>query len=289
MTHAPDARPAPPLVPIARTNPASPAAMVRSVVAHRQLILQLIRRDVVGRYRGSLMGLAWSFLNPLLMLGIYTFVFSVVFKARWGVSTGDTTAGFAVILFVGLIVHGLFAECINRAPGLVLANPNYVKRVIFPLEILPWVAMGSALFHGLASFGVLFAAQLLVNHTLPWTVMLLPVVVLPLLLMTMGAAWFLAALGVFVRDIGQMTGMIVSVMMFLSPVFYPVSSLPARLQRWIFLNPLTYPIEDARAALVVGRVPPMSHILVATAVGLVVAQVGFWWFQRARRGFADVI
>jgi lipopolysaccharide transport system permease protein len=270
-------------------HPTSLAAMLRSAAVNRQLISQLIRRDVVGRYRGSVMGIAWSFLNPLLMLVIYTVVFSGILKQRWPGTASDTTTGFAVILFVGLVVHGLFAECVTRAPGLVLANPNYVKRVIFPLEILPWVSMGSALFHSLISLCVLIVAQIAVNGSLPWTVVLLPIVVTPLVFTTLGIAWFLSALGVFVRDISQITTLIVSVAMFLSPVFYPVSHLSVRYQRWIHLNPLTYPIEDARGALIFGRVPSPTHLLIALAAGIVVAQAGFWWFQRTRKGFADVI
>jgi len=270
-------------------HPTSFVAMLRSATVNRQLIGQLIRRDVIGRYRGSVMGIAWSFLNPLLMLVIYTAVFSGIFKTRWPGVANDTMTAFAVILFVGLIVHGLFAECVTRAPGLVLANPNYVKKVIFPLEILPFVSLGSALFHSLISLCVLLVAQLAVNGTLPWTVVLLPIVILPLVFTTLGIAWFLAALGVFVRDISQITTLIVSIAMFLSPVFYPVSQLPARLQRWIYLNPLTYPIEDARGALIFGRTPSPTHLMVAMAGGIVVAQIGFWWFQRTRKGFADVI
>jgi lipopolysaccharide transport system permease protein len=262
--------------------------MLRSAIVNRQLIGQLIRRDVVGRYRGSVMGIAWSFLNPLLMLIVYTVVFSGIFRSRWP-GLGDSTTGFAVVLFVGLIVHGLFAECVTRAPGLVLANPNYVKRVIFPLEILPWVSMGSAVFHSLISLCVMLVAQVLVNGSLPWTVVLLPIVVMPLIFTTLGIAWFLSALGVFVRDISQITTMIVSVAMFLSPVFYPVSIISPRHQRWLYLNPLTYPIEDARGALIFGRGPSPVHLIVALAAGMIVAQIGFWWFQKARRGFADVI
>ena len=121
--------------------------MAASVWRNRSLIVAMVKREVVGRYRGSIMGLAWSFFSPLLMLMIYTFVFSVVFKARWGVGGEESKTDFAIILFVGMIVHGLFAECVNRAPALILSNVNYVKKVIFPLEILPWVAFGSALFH----------------------------------------------------------------------------------------------------------------------------------------------
>lgn len=161
---------------------------------HRQLIAQMTKREVAGRYRGSLMGLAWSFFNPILMLSVYTFVFSEVFKARWGAGDGGDKASFAVFLFVGMIVHGLFAECINRAPGLILANVNYVKKVLFPLEILPSVAMGSALFHAIVSLMVLLGAQLLFNQRLPWTVIFLPVILLPLMLATVGCAWLLSSL-----------------------------------------------------------------------------------------------
>lgn len=272
-----------------RAHPASPAALVRSALANRQLIGALIRRDVIGRYRGSIMGLAWSFLNPLLMLSIYTIVFSGIFKQKWPNVPNGGKAEYAVMLFVGLILHGLLAECITRSPGLVLAYPNYVKRVIFPLEILPWIGIGSALFHSVISFAVLLAAQVIVNHALPWTVVFVPIAVLPLLCVAMGMSWFLASIGVYVRDIGQITNVLVSVMMFLSPVFYSVSSIPTRFRPWMHLNPLTDPIEDVRGALVLGTVPAFGHIVVWCLVGAAIAQAGFWWFQRTRKGFADVI
>src|SRR5262245_31276083 len=153
----------------------------------------MVRREVIGRYRGSVMGLLWSFLNPLLMLAVYTFVFSVVFKARWGVGSPESKADFALILFVGMIIHGVFAECVNRAPGLILSNVNFVKKVIFPLEILPWVAMGATLFHAVVSIAVWTVFFLIVHGYLPWTMVFLPLVALPLILLTMGFAWFLAA------------------------------------------------------------------------------------------------
>lgn len=263
--------------------------MVRSLIQHRALVAQLTRRDVVGRYRGSIMGIAWSFLSPLIMLAIYTFVFSIVFRTRWGGQADATTSGFAVVLFSGLIVHGLFSECVNRAPGLILAQANLVKKVVFPLDILPWVSMGSALFHAGASLVVLVLAQLVTAHTLPWTIVFLPLVVVPLVIGTMGVSWLLAALGVFVRDIGQMTGMLTSVLLFLSPVFYPTDALPERYRSWLYLNPLTPIIEDTRNLLVFGRMPDFDRLLVVLLVSLLVAQVGFWFFQRTRRGFADVV
>ncbi|MDQ3160866.1 MAG: ABC transporter permease, partial [Pseudomonadota bacterium] len=178
-----------------------------SVRNNRKLIGQMAKREIVGRYRGSFIGLAWSFFNPLLMLLIYSFVFSVVFKARWGVEGHDSKADFAIILFVGLLVHGMFAESVNRSPSLILSNVSYVKKVVFPLEILPWVAVASALFHTAISTVVLILVQLVVNHHLPWTATLFPFVLIPLVFTTIGFSYFLSALGVYLRDIGQFTVM----------------------------------------------------------------------------------
>lgn len=269
--------------------PATPVAMFTSFWRNRMLIWQMTRRDVVGRYRGSIMGLAWSFFNPLLMLATYTFVFSVVFRARWGVSGEESRADFAIILFVGMIVYGLFAECVNRAPGIIISNVNYVKKVVFPLEILPWVALGSAIFYSLVSAVVLLLAQLIINQTLPWTSVFFPLVMLPLVFAAMGFGWFLAALGVFLRDIGQITGIFTTVVMFVSPVFYPVTALPKEYQGLLRLNPLTLIIEESRKVLVFGILPEWRSLFVALVLGLSIASIGFWWFQRTRKGFADVL
>jgi len=266
----------------------SPMAMIRSFVSNRVLIYQLAKREVISRYRGSLMGLAWSFFNPLLMLAVYTFVFSVVFKARWGVETANK-GDFAIILFVGILVHGVFAECVNRAPSLIIGNASYVKRVVFPLETLPWVAMGAALFHALVSLMVLLLAQLLIRGVLPLTVVYLPLVLLPLVLLTMGLAWLLSALGVFVRDIGQMTGILTTILLFLAPVFYPVTSPPEGLRRWIYLNPLTFIIEESRDVLIWAKAPDFIGLGKYTVFAAFVAWVGYACFQKMRRGFADVI
>lgn len=260
-----------------------------SFVRNRALIVQMAKREVLGRYRGSIMGLAWSFFNPLLMLAVYTFFFSFVLKSRWGTAQDAGHADFAIVLFVGLIAHGLFAECINRAPALINSNVSYVKKVVFPLEIFPLIAMGSALFHAAISVLVLLALQLSIVGSLPWTVVFFPLVVTPLIVVTLGFAWFLAASGVFVRDIGQTTGMLTSVLLFVSPVFYPVSSLPHKMQLIVMVNPLTLIIEESRKALLYGEMPNWTGLGVYLLVGTTVAWVGFWWFQKTRKGFADVL
>lgn len=268
---------------------ASPVEMSRSLWRNRSLVWQMSKREVVGRYRGSMMGLLWSFFNPVVMLVIYTFVFSVVFQARWGAGGEESKAHFAVLLFVGMIVHGLFAECVNRAPNLILSNVNFVKRVVFPLEILPWVAIGSALFHSIISVAVLLAVQLIIDSHVPWTALLFPLILLPLLLATVGMSWLLAATGVFVRDIGQTVTIFTTVLLFLSPVFYPVSALPNAYQPFLYLNPLTFFIEEARHVLIWGELPNWVKLSGYYAVGLAIAWLGFWWFQRTRKGFADVL
>lgn len=265
------------------------AEIYSSFTRNRKLIFQMGEREVLGRYRGSVMGLAWSFFNPLLMLGVYTFFFSFVFKSRWGVAQEAGHADFAIILFVGLIIHGLFAECVNRAPMLITGNVSYVKKVVFPLEIFPWIAMSSALFHAGISLLLLLALQLIIAGSLPWTIVFFPLVVLPFLLVTIGFSWFLASLGVYVRDIGQITGMITSVLLFLSPVFYSTSILSPRLQAIVMLNPLTLIIEESRKVLLYGEIPNFTALGIYALISIGIAWLGFWWFQKTRKGFADVL
>ncbi|PWU27764.1 lipopolysaccharide transport system permease protein [Pseudomonas citronellolis] len=269
--------------------PVSLPSLLRSLWAHGQLIVQMTRREVVGRYKGSVMGLLWSFLNPLFMLAVYTFVFSVVFKARWGGSEDESRGQFAVILFAGMIVHGLFAEVLNRAPTLILGNVNYVKKVVFPLEILPVVSLAAALFHSLVSVVVLLGAKLLITGTLQWTSVFLPLVLLPLMIFTLGLAWFLASLGVYLRDVGQTIGILTTIMLFLSPVFFPVTALPENLRPLMMANPLTFIIEQARDVLIWGRLPAWRGLALYMLASSLTAWLGYAWFQKTRRGFADVL
>lgn len=270
-------------------QPISLTAFARRLWLNRQLILQMTRREVAGRYKGSALGLGWSFFNPVLMLMVYTFVFSVIFKMRWGTGVDESRTQFAIVLFVGMIVHGLFAEVVNRAPTLILSNANYVKRVVFPIEILPVVAMGAALFHSLISLIVLLAAFAFFNGYIHWTSVFAPLVLLPLIILTIGLACMLASLGVFVRDVGQTIGIVTMVMMFLSPVFYPIGALPERMQPWLMVNPLTFIIEQARAVLIWGRPPDWAGLGIYTLAAVAVAWVGYAWFQKTRKGFADVL
>lgn len=272
-----------------RKYPASVSAMFESLWRHRSLVLQLSRREVLSRYQGSVLGMAWSFFNPLLMLVVYTFVFSVAFKARWGGDGSEGKANFAIILFVGLIVHGLLSECLNRAPTLIVSNVAYVKKVVFPLEILPFVAIVSASFNAAVSLVVLLAVQLVLSGGIPWTAVFIPLVLGPLMIATVGLTMLVSAIGVYFRDIGQTIGVITMVLLFLAPVFYPITALPEHYRILLHLNPLTFIIEEARGVLIWGQLPSWLGLAIYSAMSLLIAWVGFWWFQRTRTGFADVV
>lgn len=267
---------------------ASPREMVASLWRNRSLIFTLTKREVVGRYRGSVFGILWSFFHPVFMLAVYTFVFSTVFNARW-TSGGESKPEFALVLFAGLLVFNLFAECLARAPTLILSNANYVKKVVFPLEVLPGVALGSALFHLSISFCVWLAFHLATVGVPPATIFFLPLILMPLVLMTMGLSWLLASLGVYLRDVGQVIGVVVTTLMFLSPIFYPATALPENYRYLINANPLAFVIEQARDVMLWGRTPDIKVLAIHLGVATLIAWLGFSWFQKTRRGFADVL
>ena len=271
-----------------RQFPATPIEMVASLWRNRGLIHASTKREVLGRYRGSVLGLLWSFFNPLFMLAVYTFVFSEIFKARWSGGSESKTE-FALVLFAGLIVFNLFAECINRAPSLILSNPNYVKKVVFPLEILPFVGLLSAFYHALISLVVWLIAYAVLFGKPHVTGLLLPLVVLPYGLFIMGLSWALASLGVFLRDVSQFMGLLTTILMFLSPIFYPASSLPEDYRNLFYFNPLTPVVELTRDLLYWGKTPDFNLLSLYWLASGMIAWLGFAWFQKTRKGFADVL
>ena len=271
-----------------KKNKYNPRDMVISVIANRGLIWQLAKSEIIGRYRGSIFGILWSFVIPLLMILVYTFVFSYIFQARWGGETSGKT-DFAIFLFSGLIIHSLFAECVIKAPSLISGNINYVKRVVFPLEILACVSLLSSLFHFALSTLVLILFYLIVHLNLHWTIIYLPLILFPLVLLTIGVSWALASLGTYIRDVGQSVGILTTIMLFLSPIFYPASVLPKELRPYLFLNPLTFIIEQFRDILILGNFPAWTRLGLYTLISMIIAMAGFYWFQKTRKGFADVL
>lgn len=255
---------------------------------NRYLLGELLKRDISIRYRGSLMGIMWAVINPLIMLAVYTFFFSVVFNARWGTAEGSRS-DFALLLFCGLLIFNFLGETLNRSPGLILVNSNYVKKVVFPLDVLPFVVVGSALFHALIGFGVWFIFFVFVKGQFHLTSFLLPFVLLPIGLFALGFSWLLSSVGVYIRDIGQFVTIVTAVLPFTSPVFFPISVLPAQVQPWLYLNPLTIAIDEARVILFYGYVPDIGQYFVYFMVSIVFASCCHIWFNKTRSGFADVV
>lgn len=256
---------------------------------HRSLIRRFVQRDIASRYHGSVFGLAWSFFTPLVLLGIYTLVFSGVFKATWAGDTAQSTVSFAVILFTGLIAFTFVGDCLNRAPMLILANANYVKKVVFPIEILPVTAVLSALFHALVSTGALLLMLVLLRHDFSVVAWWAPVIVIPLIFYVFGICWVLASIGVFLRDLGQAINLLTTVLMFASPVFYPREALPEGFRQLLGLNPLAYTIQDLRAVLLFSGTPDPYQWAAHLLLSMVICLLGFRWFQKTRKGFADVL
>ena len=260
----------------------------RTPFVHRSLLKNLIRREIESRFRGSILGLLWLIALPLVLLAVYSFVFGYVFKAKWGMPI-ETGADYPLLIFSGLIIFNFFSECIARAPTLMLENINYIKKVVFPLEILPWVLVGSALFGACISFLVLLCGYFYFKGVPPLTILLFPIILLPLSLFTYGIVSFLSATGVFLRDLKHLVGVFLTMLMFLSPIFYPVSSLPEKVRAWAYLNPLTSILEGGKMLLFWGQVPDLNSILLALSGSILVGWIGFAWFAKVRKGFADVV
>lgn len=267
----------------------NPLRMVRHVWQHRELIRQFTIREIQGRYRGSFLGIFWSLARPLFLLSVYTFVFGIIFQSRWPQARSDSLAEFAIILFCGLIAFETFSESVNRAPGLIIGVPNYVKKVVFPLEILPISVLGAALFHLLINLTVLVATILLTGGSLYWTFMLLPLVMLPMIFITLGTMWLLASLGVFIRDIGQLLGLLIQAMFFFTPIFYTTETVPEPFRTLVLINPIAPVTENFRRVILWGTLPSMTGLFLWILLTGMVMLIGYAWFMHTRKAFADVV
>ena len=268
----------------------NPFVLMRDLWRHRDLIAQFTRREIEGRYKGSYLGVLWSFITPVVMLLVYTFVFGVVFKARWPHERGgDSLAEFAVVMFSGQLAFQAFAEPVGRAASLIIGVPNFVKKVVFPLQILPVTVVGAALYH--VGIGLLIAlvASLIIYQSVPWTAVLLPLSLLPLAMLGLGLTWFIAALGVYLRDIGYVVGVVLQVLFFATPIFYPITAIPEQYQGLMSLNPLTSMVGLVRNHLIMGVVCDPEVWVSAFVFGITSMVLGYAWFMVTRKGFADVL
>ncbi len=266
----------------------SPLAILSHLYQYRNLIRQMTVREVKGKYKGSFLGTVWAFIQPLLLLAVYTFVFSVIFRARWG-TMGDSKLGFAMALFAGILTFNIIGEPVNGAPSLILGYENYVKKVIFPLEILPAIKLLATVINSCFGMIILIITTIIVNHTLHWTIIFLPVIWVSVSLFSLGWTYFLAALGVFVRDVDASVGLFVTVMLFLSPIFYPLSAVPPALRNILKINPISTFVEDARRVILWGQPPDWPWYFVSLFISVIFFVLGFIWFMKTKKAFADVL
>lgn len=259
---------------------------IRDLIVHRQLFARLVPRDIRSRYMGSAFGLVWSMATPILLLLNYWFFLGVVLKTKWGV---QGSADYPLMLFSGIVIYQFFAEVLGRAPSLIISHGAYVRKVVFPVELLSWVTVATALFHLAVNLAILLIAQLVLQHHLPLTWAWLPLVILPLVLLSVGVSWFVSSLAVYLRDITQVVPLIVTFLMFLSPIFYPMEMVPEQYRVWLALNPLTPMIEQVRAITIHGRGPDALTLGIQYLVAAMIAAAGYWWFARTKKGFADVL
>jgi len=267
---------------------ADPLYIPGSIVEHRFVISQLAKRAILGRYRGTVLGLLWSLVTPLLLLAVYTFVFGTILQVRW-VSQSGGNAEFAAILFSGMLVHGILAECLTQASTLIVSNPQYVKKVVFPLEALPWVTVISAFFQGVISTGILLIYLFFVQGSIPWTAVLFPIPLFVLAFVCITVGWLISATAVYLKDIAQMMGLLSTVFFFMAPILYPKTALPVEFQSLLYLNPLTFIIEQFRAVVLWGETPNWSGLSLYGIASVAIAWVSLAWFQKTRKGFADVL
>ncbi|OXM86524.1 ABC transporter permease [Paenibacillus rigui] len=263
--------------------------IISLIIKHRELVMQFIKRELITKYKGSFLGRFWSVITPLMMLTIYTYVFSVIFKGKWDFAATSSKQEFAITLFCGMLVFAVFSECVTKAPTLITNNPNYVKKVVFPLEILPVSLLGSAVVNFLIGLSILLVGKIIFLHNISWSLLYLPLMLLPLIFLSLGLVYIFSSLGVFLRDLEHSINIIVQALYMLTPIFYPVTAVPENLRGILYINPLTGIVENIRNIVVWGIQPNFINWSIQLIVSLLILIVGYWWFLRTRKGFADVL
>ena len=255
--------------------------------ARYELVLSLARRDLISRYKGSALGVVWAVVTPMVMIAIFTFIFANIFGARFGPSS--SAWDYALYLFCGLLPWTMFQETLQRATTTIVSHANLVKRVLFPLEALPVALTLSSLANQMLGTIALIVATLILRKTLPITIFWLPLLLIPQTLLTVGAAWLIASLGVFLRDLAQGIGLVLLAWMYLTPIIYPESVVPDRYRGLLNLNPFTPLVRSYRQIMLEGYGPDWMGLAYFSIFSFVMFCVGYWWFARTRKNFADVI
>ena len=270
-------------------NILNPIPGLQQIWNARELLINLVKRNISVRYKGSMLGVLWSIVQPLMMLCIYTYVFSVVFKARWGENVGSSKGGFAIILFCGMALYSVFSESITLSSTQITSNVNFVKKVVFPLQLLPLAqVLSSFVLGGIWLILLLFGAVFIFGN-ISWSMLLLPLVLLPFFLFTLGRAFFVSSLTVYIRDVPHVLSVVLQIFFFLTPIFYPVSAVPESFRKFLMVNPLTYMIEQTRMVMLYAQIPDWRFAAISFALGIGIFILGFGWFNKTQKGFADVI
>ncbi len=258
------------------------------ILENHTLLLQMVKRNIASRYRGTTFGLIWSVVQPLMMLCIYTFVFSVVFQTRWG-TTENVRGSFAIIMFCGMALFNIFSECVNIGCSVIVNNPNFVKKVVFPLEILPVVQVISSTVLGMIWFVLLLLGVLLVFHKLSFLMLLLPLILIPLAMFSLGITFFTASFGVYFRDTQYIVSVLLQILFFMTPIFYPIQAVPEKYHLFLEINPLTLMIGEARKIFLYGEFPDWINIGIIYLISFITLILGFLWFYKTKDGFSDVL
>lgn len=258
-------------------------------IQNRNLLFQLIKRNVSSRYKGHSLGMLWTVVQPLIMLVVYTFVFSVVFKAKWGGSITESQGSYAILMFCGMTLFNLFSESVNASCQLIINNPNYVKKIIFPLEVLPVAQVLSTFTIGCGWIGLLFLGVIVVCNGLSWTALFFPLLLIPIFFFTLGLSYLVSSVTVYLRDVQYFVAVILQILFFLTPIFYPIEAVPSNFRVFLKLNPLTSIIENARGVLVYEQILNFEDYFSSVFISFIVFYLGFVWFNKTKKGFADVL
>lgn len=265
-----------------------PFKIMSSVFYHRKLIIQLSKKEIKAKYKGSYLGFLWSLITPIIMLLIYTLVFGVIFQSKWDIEVNNTHY-FAMVLFIGLTTFNIFSEVIVGSVNIISNNVNYVKKVIFPLEILPIVVLCTSLFQNSINFLIIIAFSFLFLDIFSISILILPFYMLPFLLSIIGISWIISSVGVYIKDLNQVIGSLISGLLFLSPVFYPLEAIPDKFKPYFDLNPLTIIISDVRRIVLFGEIPSVLSWCGALIISVLILSLGYKFFNSVKRGFSDVL
>lgn len=263
--------------------------MLSTFTKHRYLYWQFTKRQIEQRHKGSVLGILWSVLQPLAMMGVYTVVFGLIFRGHYAGIEGQTTMDYALGIFLSITLYQLVAESISSSIGIIVGQPNLVKKVVFPLAILPLAQVGASLFQFFISLVLVLIGVLVLGHGFSVSTLLFPLTILPLIPLVIGLSLILSALGVFLRDLQHVAGPITMVTMYASSVFYSTAMVPPAIWSLLKYNPLVHILEQSRRVLLWHLPLQWGEIVYSFIIGIITLTLGLWLFKKLKPAFADVL